>query len=134
MSMEYKRVKALLGNITDNVAEAKNLIKRPYYENQMGDNILIMQLYMLTMNDGMEIEKCVWAEADMLFVDISIDKKMFDESGNTDFLKYLESVGFYLENVQDAAGYRWEYHGLWEREEVYRITYYCVNATDDSED
>lgn len=133
MAMEYKKVASLLGGITDNIKETKNLIKRPYYENQCGDNILILQLYMITMNDGMEVEMCMWAEADMLFVDISIEKKMFDESGRSDFLAYLESMGFYLENVEDAAGFRWDYCDPGERKDIYRSQYYCVNAAEDSE-
>ena len=63
------------------------------------------------MKDGMEIEKCVWSEADMLLTDISVDQKMFDESGHDDFPKYLESVGFYLENVQTEDGTYWHYCG-----------------------
>ena len=109
--MNYKKVKNLLERVPAHVAESRSLIEKPYVISDYGDNIYIHQQILLTMKDGMEIEKCVWSEADMLLTDISVDQKMFDESGHDDFPKYLESVGFYLENVQTEDGTYWHYCG-----------------------
>lgn len=122
--MNYKKVKNLLERVPEHVAQSRSLIEKPYVISDYGDNIYIHQQILLTMKDGMEIEKCVWSEADMLLTDISVDQKMFDESGHDNFPKYLESVGFYLENVQTEDGTYWRYCGRIQDENVYRIQYY----------
>ena len=122
--MNYKKVGKLLEKITENVSASRSLIEKPYVMDDHGDKIFIHQQIMLTMKDGIEIEKCVWSEAYMLLTDISIDKEMFDESGHDSFTKYLESMGFYLENVQTEQGIRWRYCGRIPEEKVYRIQYY----------
>ena len=122
--MNYKKVKNLLERVPAHVAQSRSLIEKPYVISDYGDNIYIHQQILLTMKDGMEIEKCVWSEADMLLTDISVDQKMFDESGHDDFPKYLESVGFYLENVQTEDGTYWCYCGRIQDENMYRIQYY----------
>ena len=48
---------------------------------------------------------------------------MFDKSGNEDFTKYLESKGFFLENVEDNSGIKWKYCGIIDNLEFYRIQY-----------
>ena len=85
--MNYKKVKNLLERVPAHVAQSRSLIEKPYVISDYGDNIYIHQQILLTMKDGMEIEKCVWSEADMLLTDISVDQKMFDESGHDDFPK-----------------------------------------------
>ena len=122
--MTYKKVGNLLEKITENVAASRSLIEKPYVMDDHGDKIFIHQQVLLTMKDGMKIEKCVWSEADMLLTDISIDKNMFDESGHDSFKKYLESMGFYLENVHTEEGIRWRYCGRIPDENVYRLQYY----------
>ncbi len=122
--MEYMKVDSLFDSVLENVTEAKSLIEKPYIENQCGDDIRILQLYMVSLKDGKEFEQCFWAESGMCFVDISIDKKLLGECSEDEFLKYLAGQGFYLENVEDAAGTRWRYCGFIENEDVYRIQYY----------
>ena len=60
----------------------------------------------------------------MLFCDVSINKAVFDKSGNDDFTKYLESKGFFLENVEDNVGSKWRYCGTIEKNDCYGIQYY----------
>lgn len=129
--MNYKKVGNPLEKITENVSASRSLIEKPCVMDDHGDKIFIHQQVMLTMKDGMKIEKCVWSEADMLLTDISIDKKMFDESGHDSFTKYLESKGFYLENVQTEQGTRWHYCGRIPNEKVYRIQYYREDEDDE---
>ena len=78
---------------------------------------------MMTLDDGIEVERCFWSEADLSLCDISINKDMFDKSGNEDFTKYLESKGFFLENVEDNSGRKWKYCGIIDNLEFYRIQY-----------
>lgn len=121
----YKKVHDILENIAGNVVSTKVLAEKPYSYDEFGDTIYIMQQVMYTMDDGMEIEACVWGEADMRLLDISIEKEMFDASGKEDFLKYLESKGFFLENIEESStGIKWRYLGQIERKDVYRIQYY----------
>lgn len=122
--MEYRKVENLFGEVLENVTEVESLIEKPYTENQCGDDIRILQMYKIVMKDGTELEHCFWAESDMYFLDISIDKNLLGSCGKDGFLKYLAGKGFYLENVQEAQGTRWRFCGPSEKEDVYRISYY----------
>ena len=122
--MEYRKVDSLFESVLENVTEAKSMIEKPYIENECGDDIRILQLYNVSLKDGITFEQCLWAESDMGVVDISIDKKMLGECGEDEFLKYLKDQGFYLESVEDASGIRWRYCGLIDMDDVYRIQYY----------
>ena len=39
-------------------------------------------------------------------------------------MKYLESKGFFLENVEDNSGRKWKYCGIIDNLEFYRIQYF----------
>ena len=122
----YRKVKNLVENAAKNVVSTRKLAEKPYTIDDYGDTIYIHEQVMLTMDDGIEIEGCLWGEADMCLYDFSIEKKMFDESGKGDFLNYLESKGFFLENIEESSGTRWRYCEQIEQNDVYRIQYYRV--------
>ena len=119
----YKKVENLFEGVSKNVKASRSLIEKPCVIEDFGDNIYIREQVMMTLEDGIEVERCFWSEADLSLCDISINKDMFDKSGNEDFLKYLESKGFFLENVEDNSGIKWKYCGIIDNLEFYRIQY-----------
>ena len=122
--MEYRKVDSLFENVLDNVTEVEKLNEKAYTENECGDDIRILQVYKASMNDGLAFEQCLWAESDMYFLDVSIEKKLLGECSEDKFLKYLEDKGFYLEKVEESDGTRWRYCGFTDMDDVYRISYY----------
>ena len=120
----YKKVENLFEGVSKNVKASRSLIEKPYVIEDFGDNIYIREQVMMTLDDGIEVERCFWSEADLFLCDISINKDMFDKSGNEDFTKYLESKGFFLENVEDNSGIKWKYCGIIDNLEFYRIQYF----------
>ena len=119
----YKKVENLFEGVSKNVKASRSLIEKPCVIEEFGDKIFIREQVMMTLDDGIEVERCFWSEADLSLCDISINKDMFDKSGNEDFLKYLESKGFFLENVEDNSGIKWKYCGIIDNLEFYRIQY-----------
>ena len=119
----YKKVENLFEGVSKNVKASRSLIEKPCVIEDFGDNIYIREQVMMTLDDGIEVERCFWSEADLSLCDISINKDMFDKSGNEDFTKYLESKGFFLENVEDNSGIKWKYCGIIDNLEFYRIQY-----------
>ena len=122
---EFKEVDTLFALVEPFVKDSRSLIKRPYRD----EDVIIEAQILDTMNDGMEVELCLWTdcESHASFWDVSIDKTLFQEKKTTDFLSYLKEKGFHLENVQDRFGGRWHYCGLIDMEKVYRIQYYQDN-------
>ena len=106
------------------MTERKSLIERPYSK----DGVLVICQILYTLSDGMHVEICLWCCEEMTLWDVSIDKKEFDASGNTDFLKYLYDKGLPLEDVEMEGGSQWQYCGPVEDDAFYRIQYY---ETDD---
>ena len=119
----YKKVESLFEGVSKNVKASRSLIEKPCVIEEFGDKIFIREQVMMTLDDGIEVERCFWSEADLSLCDISINKDMFDKSGNEDFTKYLESKGFFLENVEDNSGIKWKYCGIIDNLEFYRIQY-----------
>ena len=119
----YKKVENLFEGVSKNVKASRSLIEKPCVIEEFGDKIFIREQVMMTLDDGIEVERCFWSEADLSLCDISINKDMFDKSGNEDFTKYLESKGFFLENVEDNSGIKWKYCGIIDNLEFYRIQY-----------
>ena len=119
----YKKVENLFEGVSKNVKASRSLIEKPCVIEEFGDKIFIREQVMMTLDDGIEVERCFWSEADLSLCDISINKDMFDKSGNEDFMKYLESKGFFLENVEDNSGIKWKYCGIIDNLEFYRIQY-----------
>ena len=120
----YKKVENLFEGVSKNVKASRSLIEKPCVIEEFGDKIIIREQVMMTLDDGIEVERCFWSEADLSLCDISINKDMFDKSGNEDFTKYLESKGFFLENVEDNSGIKWKYCGIIDNLEFYRIQYF----------
>ena len=120
----YKKVENLFEGVSKNVKASRSLIEKPCVIEEFGDKIFIREQVMMTLDDGIEVERCFWSEADLSLCDISINKDMFDKSGNEDFMKYLESKGFFLENVEDNSGIKWKYCGIIDNLEFYRIQYF----------
>ena len=120
----YKKVENLFEGVSKNVKASRSLIEKPCVIEEFGDKIFIREQVMMTLDDGIEVERCFWSEADLSLCDISINKDMFDKSGNEDFMKYLESKGFLLENVEDNSGRKWKYCGIIDNLEFYRIQYF----------
>ena len=116
---EFKKVDSMFEGLNSNMVERKSLIERPF----RADGILVECQILYTLNDGMHVEICLWDSDEMAFWDVSIDKKEFDASGNTDFLKYLSDKGVYLEDVKVERGGKWQYCGIAENDEFYRIQY-----------
>ena len=71
----YRKVKNLVENAAKNVVSTRKLAEKPYTIDDYGDTIYIHEQVMLTMDDGIEIEGCLWGEADMCLYDFSIEKK-----------------------------------------------------------
>lgn len=119
---EFKEVDTLFAQVEPFVKDSRSLIKRPYRD----EDVIIEAQILDTMDDGMEIELCLWTdcESHTSFWDVSIDKTLFQEKTTTDFLNYLKEKGFHLENIQDRFGGKWHYCGLIDMEKVYRIQYY----------
>lgn len=119
---EFKEVDTLFALVEPFVKDSRSLIKRPYRD----EDVIIEAQILDTMDDGMEIELCLWTdcESHASFWDVSIDKTLFQEKAATDFLNYLKEKGFHLENIQDSFGGKWHYCGLIDMEKVYRIQYY----------
>ena len=117
----YKKVENLFEGVSKNVKASRSLIEKPCVIEEFGDKIFIREQVMMTLDDGIEVERCFWSEADLSLCDISINKDMFDKSGSEDFMKYLESKGFFLENVEDNSGIKWKYCGIIDNLEFYRI-------------
>ena len=120
----YKKVENLFEGVSKNVKASRSLIEKPCVIEEFGDKIFIREQVMMTLDDGIEVERCFWSEADLSLCDISINKDMFDKSGNEDFTKYLESKGFFLEIVEDNSGRKWKYCGIIDNLEFYRIQYF----------
>ena len=120
---EYKEVESIFSGLNSHVVNSKSLIERPYRD----ENVFIEGRILETLDDGMEIELCLWTDCDchMSFWDVSIGKELFDAKGK-DFLSYLKDKGLYLENVKEKYG-KWHYCGLIEKDDVYRIQYYEEN-------
>jgi hypothetical protein len=117
---EIKKVASMFEGLDANTIERKSLIECPFRV----DDVLVECQILYTLNDGMHVELCLWDCNGMAFWDVSIDKKEFDESGNTDFKGYLSSKGVLLEDVEIRDGVTWQYCGTVENEEAYRIQYY----------
>ena len=134
----YKKVENLFEGVSKHVKTSRSLIEKPYVIEEFGDKIFIREQVMMTLDDGIEVERCFWSEADLSLCDdrlysmpfnsstpiLYYNKDMFDKSGNEDFLKYLESKGFFLENVEDNSGRKWKYCGIIDNLEFYRIQYF----------
>ena len=120
----YKKVENLFEGVSKNVKASRSLIEKPCVIEEFGDKIFIREQVMMTLDDGIEVERCFWSEADLSLCDISINKDMFDKSGNEDFMKYLESKGFFLENVEDNSSRKWQYCGIIDNLEFYRLQYF----------
>ena len=120
----YKKVENLFEGASKNVKYSRSLIEKPCVIEEFGDKIFIREQVMMTLDDGIEVERCFWSEADLSLCDISIYKYMFDKSGNEYFMKNLESKGFFLENVEDNSGRKWKYCGIIDNLEFYRIQYF----------
>ena len=118
---EYKEVDYIFSKLSSHVVESRSLIEHPYRD----DDVLIEGQILEILDDGMEVELCLWTECalHMSFWDVSIDKEQFDSKINETFLEYLKNKGLYLENIRDKYG-RWKYCGIIEKEDVYRIQYY----------
>ena len=121
MGNEYKEVNDIFEGLDAHVVSSKSLIDQPYRD---GD-IFIEGQILETLDDGMEIELCLWSDLGyhISLWDVSIDKMTFDEKVGGDVLSYYESKGIYLGHVKDRYT-EWRYCGLTDREDVYRIQYY----------
>ena len=120
---EYKEVEYIFEKLSEHVSASKSLIEKPYVDKQ--DNVLIEGQILQTLDDGMEVELCLWTDCEchLSFWDVSIQKKLFDAKAQTDFLSYLAGKGLYLGNLKDRSG-RWYYCGLIPMDDVYRIQYF----------
>ena len=122
---EYKKMDYLFSGLDANTVERESMIEKPFRV----DDVFVEAQILCTLNDGMKIELCLWSTEGMSFWDVSINKKDFAASGNTDFLKYLSDKGLPLENVEDKFG-KWYYGtGVVEDPDFYRVQYY--DATED---
>lgn len=119
---EYREVEGLFSGLDQYKVASRSLIEGPYKD---GDEVLIEAQILETLDDGMEIELCLWTDCGwhLSFWDVSIEKGIFDSKAEIDFLSYLRDKGIYLENVKDKYG-RWRYCGEKTKEKVYRIQYY----------
>ncbi len=117
---EYKEVEHIFSELNNHVVSSKSLIEHPY----LNKGVFIEGQILETLDDGMEIELCLWTDCDwhMSFWDVSINKELFDKK-EKDFLSYLKDKGLHLENVKEKYS-KWHYCGLIERDDVYRIQYY----------
>ena len=122
---EYKKMDYLFSGLDANTVERKSLIEKPLSV----DDVIVEAQILCTLNDGMKVERCFWSTEGMSFWDVSLNKKEFDASGNTDFHTYLSDKGLPLENVEDQFG-KWYYAtAVVEDPDFYRVQYY--DATDD---
>ena len=119
----YKEVNSIFEKLSEHVSASKSLIEKPYVDKD--DNVLIEGQILQTLDDGMEVELCLWTDCEchLSFWDVSIPKKLFDAKAKTDFLSYLAGKGLYLENLKDRFS-RWRYCGLIPMDDVYRIQYF----------
>ena len=61
----YKKVENLFEGVSKNVKASRSLIEKPYVIEDFGDNIYIREQVMMTLDDGIEVERCCWSEADL---------------------------------------------------------------------
>ena len=108
----YKKVENLFEGASKNVKYSRSLIEKPCVIEEFGDKIFIREQVMMTLDDGIEVERCFWSEADLSLCDISINKDMFDKSGNEDYMKYLESKGIYHEKHENNTPPKYKYTAI----------------------
>ena len=118
----FIKVNGMFDELKKHMVSSKALTKRAHKE----DDTFIEGQPVWTLDDGMEVELCLWScyecIDDASFYDVSIDRAKFDASGNTDFLQYLKSKGVHLCNVEDRFG-KFIYLGLNSNDTQYRIQY-----------
>jgi hypothetical protein len=104
---EYKKQDEVLDGLMDHVVNNKSLIDQPCRDGHEEEFIDFQTVN--TLDDGTEMELCLWNYGDDAFWDISIDKKRFGEHAEKDFLAYLEEKGLHLGNIEDSHGEKWKY-------------------------
>jgi len=119
----YKEVDYIFEGLSEHIVTSRSLIEKPYVDKD--DNVFIEGQILHTLDDGMEVELCLWTDCEchFSFWDVSIEKKLFDSKVKTGFLIYLSDKGLYLENLKDRFN-RWYYCGLIPVDDVYRIQYF----------
>lgn len=118
----FKR-ETLLSGLVCSTAKITKEIGRPYRD---GD-VRIQLREVWTMDDGLEIELCLWSESELLFLDLSAEKTAFDRSGKQDFPEYLRAKGLPQEDAEDRYG-RWKYCGVIPKETVYRVQFHWTGS------
>ena len=107
---KYREVDGLFSGLDSHVVESRSLIEKPYLNDEEG--VYIWAQILETLDDGMEMELCMWTDCDshIALWDISIDKQLFDSKADTVFRTYLRGKGLYLENVKEGFD-KWNYCG-----------------------
>lgn len=116
---EFRKVSDITQDMVKNIAEIKR-VGKPYFDK---DGTFIERENVFTLDDGTEVEFCLWSWEDVSAWDVSVDKEAFDRSGHDDFVKYLSEKGLYAGNIEDDFGDRWVFAGQIECGDVYRVQY-----------
>ena len=110
--------------LENNAAEKNDLIGNNPVHLGGADFIYIHTIY--TMNDGIHVEAILREIDGMAYLTFAIEKKEFDESGNTDFLKYISGKGLFLQDLTDRTNNGWKYLGFAEKEGHYLTGYFQI--------
>ena len=108
----------LFGNVTDT-----RINDEPFRDK---DGTLILSVMNCTLDDGNAIELCLWTDSGITIWDVSADKDGFDFHGSGTFEEYMKTKGLHACNViEETTETEWKYAGEIEKEEQYRLQYYC---------
>ena len=68
---EYRKVDSMFSGLDSHIVASKSLIERPYKDND--EDVLIEGQILETLEDGIEIELCLWTDCEchMSFWDVS---------------------------------------------------------------
>ena len=119
---DYKEVDNMLAEFNKHIIKSESLIENQGYDEY--GNFIEFQI-LETLDDGVEVELCLWSYEGMTFYDISIEKGKFGIENEEEFLHYLDCVGVPLYNIKDRlSGSKWKYCGIYKLDKIYRIQYY----------
>ena len=121
---EYRKVDSLFSGLDAHAVQSRSLIEKAYFDE---DSNLISAQILFTLDDGMQLELCLWSNysefGDLSIWDVSVAKSAFPGDGKA-YVQYLAGKGLYLEDVDDGTD-RWHYAGLLPKDDVWRIQYYA---------